>query len=137
MRSALPGYGTSFLMSFLSTVQGIVSSSEIYLIFGGVKEDGKIVRNYVLKLMLHLKYLESNEFTVNGKVINFEVEGFPNDIKMMAFLVGELNNASYYFSTFASGNSDHKQEFNKSFSMCGEVISITEIISDVCLMLLL
>ena len=116
---AAPGYdGTSFLVSFLNVGQRVVSSYENLLSFGaGVKEDSKIVCNYVLKLVHDLKELESHSFGIMGKDINFRVEAFPNDMKMMAFLAGELTNSAYYFSTFANVSTDDVRLVDKTFSM--------------------
>ena len=49
--------------------------------------------------------------------VEFKIELLPNDLKMLAFLAGELNNASHYFTTFANVNNDDCNSIYKSFSM--------------------
>ena len=94
-----PGSGTKFLISFLNIGCRIASSQENFLTFGAnVNESGLVVRNYVKKLVSELQYLEQNIFqvNVNNQLINvdFKVESIPNDMKMVAFLAGELTNSS-------------------------------------------
>ena len=36
--------------------------------------------------------------------VEFNIGEFPNDMKMLAFLAGKLNNAALYFSTFGNVN---------------------------------
>lgn len=117
-----PGSGTSFLLSFLNVGYRIASSQENYIIFGAnVKENSLVVRNYVKKLVKDLKYLEDNIFSVDVRnklvTVEFKVESVPNDMKMLAFLSGELSNSSFYFTTFANVNQDDSKHFSKKFSM--------------------
>ena len=119
-----PLSGTTFLFSFLNVGKRIASSFENYIIFGGnVKENGQVVRRYVLELLSQLKYLESEVFTVemSGKniMVEFKVESLPNDLKMLAFLAGELTNAAFYFTTFANVNQNDANDINKQFNIDG------------------
>jgi len=120
-----PGSGTTFLISFLNIGCRIASSQENFLTFGAnVSESGLVVRNYVKKLVSELQYLEQNIFqvNVNDHLINveFKVESFPNDMKMLAFLAGELTNSSYYFTTFANVHQDDSNDITKKFSIDGK-----------------
>ena len=117
-----PVTGTSFLLSFLNVGRRICSSFENYLLFGAnVKENGIVVRRFILKFMSELKHLESAVFTVNvgGKqhLVEFKLKALPNDMKMLAFLAGELSNAAYYFSTFANVHKANSNDVTLSFSL--------------------
>ena len=116
-----PSSGTSFLVSFLNAGKRVCSSFDNFLIFGGnVKESSIIIQRYVAKLVLDINYLESETFEikVNGKdfQVRFKLELLPNDMKMLAFLAGELNNAAFYFSTFANVNKDNCINVNILFN---------------------
>ena len=119
-----PLSGTSFLMSFLNIGKRIASSYENYLVFGAnVKENGLVVRRFVAQLVNQLKELEREPFIIEvcGKSIQveFTVSSLPNDLKMLAFLAGELSNAAYYFSTFANVNQGDSNDISKSFDLVG------------------
>ena len=51
---------------------------------------------------------------VQGKeyFIELKVELLPNDMKMLAFLGGELTNAAYFFTTVANVNRDDKNDIS-------------------------
>ena len=113
-----PICGTIFLTSFLNVGNRIASSSENFMIFGSdVTENSKIVRNFVLKVVSDIKYLESKVFDIvvadYHHKVEFRLKEIPNDMKMLAFLAGELSNASYYFSTFANVNQQNCNDFKK------------------------
>ena len=115
-----PGAGTSFLLSFLNAGKRVCSSFDNFLIFGGmVKESGEIVRRYLKLLMANVKYVENKCFKIdvgqNKFQVEFKLELLPNDLKMLAFLAGELSNSAYYFSTFANVHKDEPHHFKKSF----------------------
>ena len=40
----------------------------------------------------------------------------PNDMKMLAFLAGELTNSAHYFSTFANVHKDNANAIDISFN---------------------
>ena len=120
-----PHSGTSFLVSFLNIGKRVVSSSENFLLFGAnVKENGVAVRRYISFMLSQLKTLENEVYTVTvpGKeyFIEFKVELLPNDMKMLAFLKGELTNAAYFFTTFANVNKDDTNDISKKFSLKGD-----------------
>ena len=113
-----PGSGTSFLISFLNCGKRVVSSSENYLLFGAnVDESSPLVEAYVRKLVMDLLYLEDNVFVIDGLKVEFCVGELPNDMKMLAFLGGELSNAATYFSTFANVSQTDRNNFKKSFGL--------------------
>ena len=112
-------------MTFLNIGKRVASSSENFLLFGAnVKENGVVVRRYISFMLSQLKTLENEVYTVNvqGKeyFIEFKVEFLPNDMKMLAFLGGELTNAAYFFTTFANVNRDDKNDISKKFSLKGD-----------------
>ena len=121
-----PVAGTTFLMSFLNVGKRIASSAENFLTFGGnVKENGMVVRRYITKLVSQLKVLESEVFEVFVNEVlhkvEFKVAAFPNDMKMLSFLAGELSNAAYYFTTFGNVNKADANDIRKQFSMDGKL----------------
>ena len=67
--------------------------------------------------------LENQTFSVhvNEEVykVEFKVGSLPNDMKMLAFLCGELTNSAYYFTTFANVTKDDCNNIKKSFSLDG------------------
>ena len=46
-------------------------------------------------------------------LLNLELD----DMKMLAFLAGELSNAAYYFSTFTNVNKEESNDVIKSFGV--------------------
>ena len=68
-----------------------------------------------------IKYLESKVFSlnVNGKEykIEFKLSELPNDMKMLCFLGGELNNNAHYFSTFANVNASNSNDITKQMGI--------------------
>ena len=102
-----PGSGCAFLLSFLNVGKRIASSFENFLIFGAnVEENSPVVKRFVLKTILDIKYLESKVFDIMlGETLHkveFVLGELPNDMKMLYFLAGELSNSATYFSTFAN-----------------------------------
>ena len=49
--------------------------------------------------------------------VEFKMGELPNDMKMSAFLAGELSNASFYFSTFANVCQKDANDFNKQIGV--------------------
>ena len=119
-----PATGTGFLISFLNAATRLASSSENFLIFGAnVSENSIIVTRFVLKLVSHIKFLESKVFEIsdNNKSwkVEFKLGELPNDMKMMYFLGGELSNSARFFSTFANVNKTDCNDIKKKIG-CGE-----------------
>ena len=120
----VPIAGTTFLISFINVAKRVAGSGENFLLFGGnVKENGSIVQQYVQKLTSDLTYLENQTFTISIEKktysVEFKVQSVPNDMKMLAFLGGELSNAAFYFTTFANANKKDCYDVTKSFSLDG------------------
>ena len=112
--------GCSWLVSFLNMGQGVSSSNENFLLFGAnCAENCTPVKRFINKLMAHLKKIESTSYPIacKGKAIDvqFVFAELPNDIKMLAFLAGELTNSVTYFSSFADVNKNSVGELNRTF----------------------
>ena len=73
--------------------------------------------------MADIKSIEAEVFTVvaDGKehLVEFKLNSLPNDMKMLAFLAGELSNSAHYFTTFANVNKSDCNKTDKTFSMIG------------------
>ena len=71
--------------------------------------------------MADIKTLENKVFSVNVKgtsiPVEFKLELISNDMKMLAFLAGELSNSAYYFTTFADVNQGDCNDVNKTFNL--------------------
>ena len=113
------GTATSFLCLFLNVVERLASRSENVLTFGAnVKENGLVVQKYVQATLKELTEIESYTIEVNGSwiLVEFKLAELPNDMKMLAFLAGELSNAATYFSTFANVNQQDSNNISKFIS---------------------
>jgi hypothetical protein len=98
----------------------VASNKESFLIFGAnVDENSPVVRNFILKTISDMKYLESKVFDVvlndDTMKVEFKLSELPNDMKMLAYLGGELSNSSHYFTTFADVNQSDSNDFSKHF----------------------
>ena len=96
----------SWLVSFINIGKSILSSNENYLLFGAnCSENCVPVERFISKLMSDIQHLTNTIYSVMCKgepvQIKFVIEELPNDMKMLAFLGGELSNSATYFSTFA------------------------------------
>jgi len=59
--------------------------------------------------------IEQKSFKINDTAIKFKFSEFPNDLKMLAFLAGELSVSATYFSTFANVNTKNCDEVSGTF----------------------
>ena len=121
-----PGIGTAFSVSFLNVGKRILSSSGIFMLFGGdVEESSLPVRHLVKETIADFIYLESKVFPINtndGNVnVEFKLSELPNDMKMLCFLAGELSNAAKYFTTFADVNTDNHRQYDKTYGRIGNL----------------
>ena len=66
-------------------------------------------------LLQEIIEIEKKVFDIDGKIVTFTFSEFPNDLKMMAFLAGELPVSAKYFSTFANVNTDNCDEPHGNF----------------------
>ncbi len=102
----------SWLVSVLNIGQGILSSNENYLLFGAnCAENCLAVTRFISKLISDIQHITNSTYSVlyKGKpiTVKFVVRELPNDMKMLAFLAGELTNSATYFSTFADVSKDN------------------------------
>ena len=102
-----PGTCMAILGSFLNVGERLPSKEEQFLLFGGaVEEYSEIVSNFFKILIKDVLFLESNIFEIATDSGNYKVEfklvELPNDMKMVAFLAGELSNAATYFCTYGN-----------------------------------
>ena len=103
----------SWLVSFLNRGKHILSNSENFLIFGAnCPESSPVVQRYV-KLSEIEQKMEKIEF--NGREVRFIFSEFPNDLKMLAFLAGELSVSATYFSTFGNVNTSNCNVISGTF----------------------
>ena len=119
------GGDVSVLVLFLNIGKRVASSSENILLFGAnFKENGVVVRRYISFILSQLKNLENEVYTMNSQgneyFIEFKVGLLPNDMKILAFLGGELKNAAYFFTTFANVNRGDKNDISKKFNLKGD-----------------
>ena len=96
----------SWLVSFLDIGQGVLSSSDNFLLFGANCSESCIpVKRFLGKLMDDIHRIQKSTYSivVNEEHVDvkFVFAELPNDMKMLAFLAGELTNSATYFSTFA------------------------------------
>jgi len=115
-----PISGCIFLLSFINVGNRIASSKENFVVFGSSVDESSVAsRNFVLKVVSDIKYLESKVFDINVNEeivkVEFKLCELPNDMKMLAFLAGELTNSSYYFTTFVNVNQSDANDITKKF----------------------
>jgi len=91
--------------SWLVRGKHILSSNENFLIFGAnCSKSSLVVQRYVKFLFSEMSDIENKPFQVNETEVKFTFSEFPNDLKMLAFLAGELSVSETYFSTFPNVN---------------------------------
>ena len=117
----------AWLVSFLNIGRGVLSSNENYLLFGAnCKEDCIPVARFLKKVVSDISDLEKSTFSLdcNGTSIDvkFKISELPNDMKMLAFLAGELSNVAMYFSTFADVSSDTMNKLDGTFGFTGKEV---------------
>lgn len=61
-----------------------------------------MVRRYVSYLLKEMLVVEKKNYSISGREIRFKFSEFPNDLKMLAFLAGELPVSAKFFSTFGN-----------------------------------
>ncbi len=110
----------SWLVSFLNIGKSILSSNENYLLFGAnCSENCLPVARFIAKLMSDIQHLTNSTYSVmckgNPVHVKFAVGELPNDMKMLAFLGGELSNSATYFSTFADVSKNDISNFKGTF----------------------
>ncbi len=94
---------SSWLLSFLNRGKKILSSNENVLIFGAnCSEDSPVVQRFLKLILADMVLIESKVYSVMGREVKFRFAEFPNDLKMLALLAGELPVSAKYFSTFGN-----------------------------------
>ena len=95
---ALGGDGASFgkddsawLVSILNIGQGVLSSNENFLLFGGNCSENCIpVRRFLQNLLVDIQKIESTTYQINKEGesvdVKFVISELPNDMKMLSFL---------------------------------------------------
>lgn len=110
----------AWLVSILNIGRGILSSNENYLLFGAnCQESCEIVSKFVKNLARDINAIENSTFSVicNGTQVEvkFCFSEYPNDMKMLSYLAGELTNGAKYFSTFADASTDDYNSLSGTF----------------------
>ena len=107
---------TAWLLSFLNVGKHIQSQNDNFLLCGAICSESHTGMKRFSKKLLHDIYyhIEKQEYSVNGITVRFTVELVQSDMKWLATVAGELNNAAYYFSTFGNVNNDNKTVINGS-----------------------
>ena len=81
----------------------VASSYDNFLIFGAnCDESSPVVKKYVRSLLPQPSQLERTEYEFEDFKYRFKLEEWPNDMKMLAMLAGELTNSAKYFSLFGN-----------------------------------
>jgi hypothetical protein len=90
------------LVSFLNIGHKILSSEENFLIFGSnSSETSPAVTKYISMITKEIDGIEKVSFNINNMVIKFKFAELPNDMKMLAYLAGELPNSANTFQLLA------------------------------------
>ena len=110
----------AWLISLLNIGRGVLSSNKNYLLFGGnCSESCIVVQRFIKMLLTDIRDIEKTVMTCshNGQqvVVKFSFTELPNDMKMLAFLSGELSNSAKYFSSFANVSSDDAKNTQATF----------------------
>lgn len=111
----------SWLVGILNITRGVLSSNENFLIFGAnCHEDSVPVKRYIQKLLGEIQVIEKKNYKLkdqNGVTIDvkFRVGELPNDMKMLAFICGELSNSATYFSSFADVTGENGTKLDGTF----------------------
>ena len=110
----------SWLVSILNIGRGVLSSNENFLLFGAnCKEDCVPVKRFINILMKDISTIESTTYTIACKgssvQAKFFVSELPNDMKMLAFLGGELSISAKYYSSFADVTADDHRNAKGTF----------------------
>jgi hypothetical protein len=73
------------------------------------------VTKYISMITKEIDEFEKASFNINNMVIKFKFAELPNDMKMLAYLAGELPNSAKYFSTFGNVCNDDVHDVSKTF----------------------
>ena len=87
----------------------------LFLFGANCKEDHQVVKQFTQQLASKIEEIEKKTYTVSNKQVTFTFELIPSDMKFLAFLNGELNNAATYFSSFANVSKEDCFTLNGTF----------------------
>ncbi len=110
----------SWLVSILNIGKGVLSNTENFLLFGAnCKKNCMPVIRFINRLMTDIGRIESATYTLTCKgspvIVKFYISELPNDMKMLAFLGGELSNSAKYYSSFADVSTDTHKDSSGTF----------------------
>ncbi|CAB4033702.1 Hypothetical predicted protein [Paramuricea clavata] len=89
--------------------------NNFHVVLANCEENSIVIVRYVKFILHEITEIEKKVFNIHGTNVRFTFSEFPNDLKMMAFLAGELSVGAKYFSTFANVNIDNCDETNGTF----------------------
>ncbi|XP_031567133.1 uncharacterized protein LOC116302077 [Actinia tenebrosa] len=100
---------TAYLVSFLNLLKKVNSCDDNHLLMGAsCSEDDGLLIVYTKQLFKEMEDVERKVYDIeaNGTkhACKFILKLIPSDMKWMATMCGELNNAATYFSSFANVN---------------------------------
>ena len=96
---------TAYLVSFLNVLGLVASCDHNFLIMGAnCKEDHPLMLSYTEYLVKEMDAIEKKKYHVRNVEVTFQWKLIPADQKWITKMGGELNNASFYSSTFANVN---------------------------------
>ena len=106
------------LLSFLNRGKKILSINEIFLIFGAnCSDDSPPVLRFVKHLQSEMVCIENKVYFIMFREVKFRFAVFPNDLKMLALLAGELPVNAKFFLTFANVSTDDCDDPNGTFGI--------------------
>ena len=107
---------TSWLVSFANVGERIASCNESMLLAGAnCKEDHVCMNAYAEQLRKEINDVQSKTYIIKGLTVSFVVELFPSDMKFLASISGELNNAASYFLSYANVQRNEIRKRNCTF----------------------
>lgn len=110
----------AWLVSILNIGQGVLSSNENFLLFGAnCSENCVPVTRFLQKLLTDIMRIENTTYTIscNNEIVSvkFVISELPNDMKMLAFLGGELSNSAKFFSSFGNVTLESARKITGTF----------------------
>lgn len=103
--------GTACLLSFLKLLERVIScEGNILVMDANCKEDDPVMTNFTEHLVIEMETIEHKKHMVENVEVKFVFQLVPCDQTWLACMVGELNNANTYFSSFANVNNMNMAE---------------------------
>jgi hypothetical protein len=94
---------TAFEISFLNILDGVQSCDNVFLLMGAnCEETHPLMFEYTKHVCSEMMQIEQKTFDIQGMQIKFECKLIPADQKWLAAMIGELNNAAIYSSSFGN-----------------------------------